>query len=102
MFGFAMIQLVHSRAACVRGGYPGKPMPYNLALEEAWCQQAAPCTLVGGYWERAEYAGEGSIGGVAYQPWVYQQLIDTVRYCIVGSTATGTGADLTSEREPLV
>ena len=27
-----------------------------------------------------------SIGGVAYQPWVYQQLSDTVRYCVVGST----------------
>ena len=58
-----MIRLVALR---VRGGYSGKPMSYDLALEEAWFQQAAPCMLVRrlvrGDWERAEYAGEGSIG----------------------------------------
>ena len=64
-------------------GYPGQAESFELALEEAWCQQAAPCMAE---YQLSTYSGAHAIAGVPCQLWQYTDpspsLNDTVSYCV--------------------
>jgi len=48
-------------------GYPGHSITYDLALEELWCQQGAPCMDA---YKQAVYSGPSSVSGEPCDLWV--------------------------------
>jgi hypothetical protein len=57
---------------------------FAIALEELWCQQAAPCVF--SYYNRSQYKGESAIFGVPCQLWGAGESsptdTDIIEYCV--------------------
>ena len=81
-------------------GYPGHSISYDLALEEAWCLQAAPCMS---FLASASANGTCPVGGTR---WVYTSPAgdDTTTFCVtdagevryVGRDYHSNGIDIVS------
>ena len=65
-------------------GYPGQPESFDLALEEAWCQQAAPCLAE---YELSTLVGPAIVGGSECQLWRYQATGDQIDFCVTSAGA---------------